>query len=138
MNLGVIRGNEASLEVLLNYRYPVTKNFEDCNPAVRKQFEDAGFAQAALAHRRACTCLPTALWYRNFLRFTPAAPVSPESPNASAAEPTPKCSPMSLPLASIFPGDEVREHKADEFMEISRLIDNAEIIAEAMYALAAD
>ncbi len=30
MNLGVIRGNEASLEVLLNYRYPVTKNFEDC------------------------------------------------------------------------------------------------------------
>ena len=35
-------------------------------------------------------------------------------------------------------GDEVREHKPDEFMEISRLLDNAAIFAKAMYELAKD
>ena len=36
----------------------------------------------------------------------------------------------------IFPGDEVREHKPDEYMETARVIQNAEIIAAAMKALA--
>ena len=44
--------------------------------------------------------------------------------------------PNVLALGPIFPGDEVREHKPDEFMEVSRLLDNANILAEAMYALA--
>ena len=46
--------------------------------------------------------------------------------------------PNVLAFGPIFPGDEVREHKPDEFMEISRLIDNANILAEAIYAMAAE
>ena len=30
----------------------------------------------------------------------------------------------------------MREHKPDEYMELDRLIDNAEILAQAMYELA--
>jgi succinyl-diaminopimelate desuccinylase len=44
--------------------------------------------------------------------------------------------PNVVAFGPIFPGDEVREHKPDEFMELSRLLDNGNIIAEAMYALA--
>ena len=36
----------------------------------------------------------------------------------------------------IFPGDEIREHKADEYISIDNLVKNAQIIAAAMYELA--
>jgi len=49
-----------------------------------------------------------------------------------------KMLPGVVAFGPIFPGDEVREHKPDEYMEISRLIDNANMIAEAMYALAGE
>lgn len=138
MNLGVIRGNEASLEVLLNYRYPVTKNFEDCGPAVRKQFEDAGFAQAALAHKESLYMPADSTLVQKFLEVYTRCTGLPGKPKCIGGGTYAKMLPNVLAFGPIFPGDEVREHKADEFMEISRLIDNAEIIAEAMYALAAD
>ena len=47
-----------------------------------------------------------------------------------------KMLPNVVAFGPIFPGDEVREHKPDEFMELSRLLDNTNILAEAMYALA--
>ena len=47
-----------------------------------------------------------------------------------------KMLPNTLAFGPIFPGDEVREHKPDEFMEVSRLMDNAAILAHAMYELA--
>ena len=49
-----------------------------------------------------------------------------------------KMLPNVVAFGPIFPGDEVREHKPDEFMELSRLLDNTNILAEAMYALATD
>ena len=47
-----------------------------------------------------------------------------------------KCLPNILAFGPIFPGDEVREHKPDEFMEIPKLMKNAQIIAAAMYEMA--
>ena len=44
--------------------------------------------------------------------------------------------PNTLAFGPIFPGDEVREHKPDEFMEVSRLLDNTKILASAMYEMA--
>ena len=41
-----------------------------------------------------------------------------------------------LAFGPVFPGDEVREHKPDEFIEIERLMDNAKIMADAIYELA--
>ena len=47
-----------------------------------------------------------------------------------------KSMPSLVAFGPIFPGDEVREHKPDEYMEIERVLQNAEIIAAAMYELA--
>ena len=47
-----------------------------------------------------------------------------------------KSMPNIVAFGPIFPGDEVREHKPDEYMETRRVIQNAEIIASAMKALA--
>lgn len=47
-----------------------------------------------------------------------------------------KSMPNIVAFGPIFPGDEVREHKPDEYMETRRVMQNAEIIASAMKALA--
>ena len=47
-----------------------------------------------------------------------------------------KSMPNLVAFGPIFPGDEVREHKPDEFMEIDRLMENVHIFAEALYRLA--
>ena len=47
-----------------------------------------------------------------------------------------KAIPNVVAFGPIFPGDEVREHKPDEFMEIDKLMKNVHIFAEALYRLA--
>ena len=47
-----------------------------------------------------------------------------------------KSLPNIVAFGPIFPGDEVREHKPDEFIEVSRLMENAQMIAAAMYEMA--
>ena len=47
-----------------------------------------------------------------------------------------KSIPNLLAFGPIFPGDVVREHQPDEYMEVDRLLQNAGIIAAAMAALA--
>ena len=47
-----------------------------------------------------------------------------------------KSLPNIVAFGPIFPGDEIREHKPDEFLELSRLMENARIIAAAMYEMA--
>ena len=47
-----------------------------------------------------------------------------------------KMIPNTLAFGPIFPGDEVREHKPDEYMELSRLMDNTKILASAIYEMA--
>ena len=43
-----------------------------------------------------------------------------------------KSMPNVVAFGPIFPGDEVREHKPDEFLELGRLVDNAIIYANAI------
>ena len=47
-----------------------------------------------------------------------------------------KAIPNVVAFGPIFPGDEVREHKPDEFIEVDKLMENAQILAEALYQLA--
>ena len=47
-----------------------------------------------------------------------------------------KMLPNILAFGPIFPGDEIREHKADEYISIDNLMKNAQIIAAAMYEMA--
>jgi len=46
-----------------------------------------------------------------------------------------KIIPNTLAFGPIFPGDEVLEYNPDEFIEISRPVENCKIIAAAMYEL---
>lgn len=138
MNLGVIRGNASSIELKLNYRYPVTKHFEDCGTQVRPQFEAAGFRQSFFKHTQGIYMPPESELVQKLLKVYGDYTGLDTTPKCIGGGTYAKMLPNTLAFGPIFPGDEVREHKPDEFMEISRLMDNAHILADAIFALAAE
>ena len=138
MNLGVLRADEGSMEVKLNYRYPVTKHFDDCGPQTQAAFGEAGFERTVAGHKAKLYMPPEHPLVSKLLKvYTDCTGLEP-APKSIGGGTYAKMIPNVLAFGPIFPGDEVREHKPDEFMELSRLKDNANILAEAMYALAND
>lgn len=138
MNLGVIRGDDHHIEVKLNYRYPVTFTFEDCGPIVRAAMEGVGFHQTFIQHKAKIYMPPESELVQRLLRVYTDCTGLEGKPKTLGGGTYAKMMPNVLAFGPIFPGDEVREHKPDEFMELSRLLDNANILAEAMYALASE
>lgn len=139
MNLGVLRGDGDSIEVKLNYRYPVTHTFEECGPQVKAAMESVGFAQTFLQHKQRIYMAEDSELVQKLLKvYRDCTGDQSARPKTLGGGTYAKMMPNVLAFGPIFPGDEVREHKPDEFMELSRLIDNANILAEAMYALAAE
>ena len=139
MNLGVIRGDSTHLEVKLNYRYPVTRSFEECGPRVKEVMESAGFRQTFLQHKQRIYMPEDSQLVQKLLTvYRECTGDQTARPKTLGGGTYAKMMPNVLAFGPIFPGDEVREHKPDEFMELSRLMDNANILAEAMYALATE
>ena len=136
MNPGVLRGDSTSMEVKLNYRYPVTKQFDQCGPQVKAAFEAAGFERTAAGHKEKLYMPPEHPLVKTLLKVYADCTGLDATPKSIGGGTYAKMIPNVLAFGPIFPGDEVREHKPDEFMELSRLCDNANIIAEAIYAMA--
>ena len=138
MNFGVLRCDGQTLEVKLNYRYPVTKTFDDCAPLVMEAFEAAGFKKTGGTYKDKLYMPPEHPLVKKLLGVYTACTGEIATPKSIGGGTYAKMIPNVLAFGPIFPGDEVREHKPDEFMELSRLLDNANILAEAMYAMAND
>lgn len=138
MNLGVLRADATSMEVKLNYRYPVTKQFEDCGPQTQAAFAQAGFDRSVAGHKAKLYMPPEHPLVEKLLKVYADCTGLEPTPKSIGGGTYAKMIPNVLAFGPIFPGDEVREHKPDEFMELSRLLDNTNIMAEAMYALATE
>ena len=136
-NFGVITATEDTMDVKLNYRYPVTKAFEMCQPIVEKAFNEAGFILTSKGYKnRLYVPAESELIQRLMKVYVDATGDCEAKPKSIGGGTYAKMLPNVVAFGPVFPGDEVREHKPDEFMEVSRLLDNANILAEAMYALA--
>lgn len=136
MNLGVIQGDAHHVEVKTNYRYPVTRSFDDCGGAVLDAFTQAGFQQTHFLHKAAIYMAPESELVQKLLKVYAEYTGDHSGPKCIGGGTYAKMIPNTLAFGPIFPGDEVREHKPDEYMEIDRLVDNAKILAMAMYELA--
>ncbi|MGW8115450.1 dipeptidase PepV [Caproicibacterium sp. NSD3] len=135
-NLGIVSGDEHKIYVKINYRYPVSKSFDDCGPIVEKAFAEAGFERTSLTHKKSLYMAPDSELVQKLLKVYRQQTGQDAKPKCIGGGTYAKTIPNTLAFGPIFPGDEVREHKPDEFMEISRLIENCKIIAAAMYELA--
>ena len=135
MNLGVISASEKEISVKLNYRYPVTRSFAECGPRIEQLFQEAGFQTAALLHKSSLYMPEESALVRKLLEVYTRCTGKEAKPKCIGGGTYAKMMPNTLAFGPIFPGDEVREHKPDEYMELNRLIDNVTILAHAMYEL---
>ncbi len=135
MNLGVIKGDENGIEVKLNYRYPVTCTFEECYPIVVSAFSDAGFKETFLQHKKALYMAPDCPLVQTLLKVYEDYTGQEAHPKCIGGGTYAKMIPNILAFGPIFPGDEVREHKPDEYLETGRLLDNAKILCKAIEAI---
>lgn len=135
-NLGTVTGGQDCFTVKLNYRYPVTKTYEECAPIVLKAFTEGGFSLTGESHKQSLYIPKEHKLIQTLLSVYGELTGLPAEPQCTGGGTYAKTIPNIVAFGPIFPGDEVREHKPDEFIEIDRLMMNVRIMAEALYRLA--
>jgi len=136
LNWGTLNADSTSLSMIINYRYPVTYQYEDCAPAFMKLFQDAGFAVAHELHKAKLYVPADNPLIQKLLKVYKDFTGIDGKPICIGGGTYAKMLPNIVAFGPIFPGDEVREHKPDEFIEIPKLMKNAQMIAAAMYEMA--
>ena len=137
MNLGVAQLEGDQIVVKLSYRYPVTHTFEECGPQVLAAFERSGFRESHLLHKSALYMPADSPLVSTLMKvYADYTGDRDSAPKCIGGGTYAKMIPNTLAFGPVFPGDEIREHKPDEYMEISRLADNTKLLASAIYELA--
>ena len=136
LNWGTLAGDDQKLSMRINYRYPVTKTYDDCAPALNERFTSHGFVLDKEAHKAKLYIPEDSQLVQTLLRVYREHTGLEGTAKSIGGGTYAKSLPNILAFGPIFPGDEVREHKPDEFIEIPKLMKNAQIIASAMYEMA--
>ena len=136
LNWGTLNADESKLSMIINYRYPVTKCYEDCAPAFDAKFFSAGFVKEAELHKAKLYIPEDSELVKILLKIYKEYTGLDGKAKCIGGGTYAKMLPNILAFGPIFPGDEVREHKPDEFIEIPKLMKNAQMIAAAMYEMA--
>lgn len=136
LNWGTLEADENRVSLKINYRYPVTKTYEDCAPKLNTLFQNAGFHLAAEAHKAKLYIPEDSQLVQTLLKVYTDHTGIVDKPISIGGGTYAKSLPNILAFGPIFPGDEVREHKPDEFIEIPKLMKTAQIIVSAMYEMA--
>ena len=136
LNWGTLNADDRSLSMIINYRYPVTREYADCAPAFDALFAQAGFEKEKELHKPKLYVPADSDLVKILLKVYKDHTGIDGKPVCIGGGTYAKALPNILAFGPIFPGDEVREHKPDEFIEIPKLMKNAQIIASAMYEMA--
>ena len=135
-NMGILEGDADHLTVKINYRYPVTKTYEDCAPKLTETFKKAGFELTSEEHKGALYVDEKTPYVQTLLDVYHEMTGLTGGAMSIGGGTYAKAIPNIVAFGPIFPGDTVREHLPNEFWEIEILMKNAQIYAEAMYRLA--
>ena len=136
MNVGVASFENEALSLTFSVRYPVTLPYELVYPRLKRGFTLGGFTETEMTHAAALYIPKDSELIRRLLGVYEAETGEKAEPKCIGGGTYAKSMPNIVAFGPIFPGDEVREHKPNEYMETRRVIQNAEIIASAMKALA--
>ncbi len=136
VNLGVASFVDDTLSLTFSIRYPVTKTCDEVYPRVTRAFTLGGFAETQMHHDAALYVPPKSELIRKLCKVYESETGQKAELKCIGGGTYAKSMPGLVAFGPIFPGDEVREHKPDEYMEVERLLQNAEIIAAAIYELA--
>lgn len=136
LNLGVASFADDTLTLTLSVRYPVTKTYDQTYPRLVRAFTLGGFTETEMDHHAALYLPPEHELIRRLCAVYEEQTGEKAELKSIGGGTYAKSIPNLVAFGPIFPGDEVREHKPDEYIEVERLLQNAEMIAAAMRALA--
>ena len=136
LNLGTLSADETHMSMRINYRYPVTFCYEDCGPILNKAFTDAGFLIEQEVHKAKLYIPEDSTLVSTLLKVYREQTGLDGNAKCIGGGTYAKMLPNTLAFGPIFPGDEIREHKPDEYISIDNLMKNTQIIAAAMYEMA--
>lgn len=136
LNWGTMTADESKLTVKINYRYPVTKEYADCGPAFNQAFAEAGFELDSEVHKAKLYIPGDSELVATLMKVYRDQTGLEGEPKCIGGGTYAKMLPNTLAFGPIFPGDEIREHKPDEYISIENLVKNAQIIAAAMNEMA--
>ena len=136
LNLGMAKFEQETLSLVFSVRYPVTLKYDLVYPRLSRGFTLGGFTETEMTHAAAIYMPPESELIRRLSKVYEEQTGEKAELKSIGGGTYAKSMPNLVAFGPIFPGDEVREHKPDEYMEIERVLQNAEIIAAAMYELA--
>ena len=136
LNLGTLNADETHMCMKINYRYPVTFSYGDCGPTFNAALTEAGFVIENEVHKAKLDIPEDSELVTTLLKVYEDQTGLEGKAKCIGGGTDAKMLPNTLAFGPIFPGDEVREHKPDEYISIDNLMKNAQIIAAAMYAMA--
>lgn len=136
VNLGIIEADSQNVVIKLNLRYPVTRTFEEFIGTLQNKMAVGNFEEISLVHKRSIHMPPETPLIRKLSKVYEAQTGETATLLSSGGGTYAKAMPNTVAFGPIFPGDDIVEHKPDEYIEIEKLIRNSQIIASAMYELA--
>lgn len=136
LNLGLIDYDGERLRVKINYRYPVTKSIEDVRPIIDGAFAEAGFVKEEEKHKKPLYIDPDSDFIKTLLAVYKEFTGIETEPISIGGGTYAKALPNVVAFGPLFDDDEVLEHLPNERWSVDRILLNAKIYAQAIYALA--
>jgi succinyl-diaminopimelate desuccinylase len=136
VNLGMIEADSKNAVIKLNLRYPVTHTFEEFIGTLRGKMAEGYFEEISMVHKHSIYMPPEAPLIRKLSTVYEEQTGEKATLLSIGGGTYAKAMPNIVAFGPIFPGDDIMEHKPNEYIEIEKLIRNAQIIASAMYELA--
>lgn len=135
-NLGMLVANEKEVNISINMRYPVTKNYEDFKDIFEKRMTEGKMKEVSTRHKKSLYVSPNSKFIKQ-LQKVYEEKVGEKAELISIGGGTyAKSMENIVAFGPIFKGQPMVEHKPDEYIEIDSLIKNVQIMAAAIYELA--
>ena len=136
LNLGTITGDYDEINIEINLRYPVTKNYEEFIDIFKEKMERGKLEEVYLRHKKSLYVSPDTELIRK-LQKVYEEKVGGKAELISIGGGTyAKAMDNIVAFGPVFKGEPMVEHKPDEYIAIDSLIKNVQIMAAAMVELA--
>ena len=129
---------DGKLTVSLGIRYPVTDKAENFVPAMDETMASGGFERVVLRDAKPLYISPDTPFIQKLQRVYTECTGQEAKLHAIGGGTYAKAMPNIVAFGPVFPGEEAREHEADEFADLDNLTRSAQIMAAAICALAND
>lgn len=135
-NLGVISGNKEEISLLINMRYPVTKQYEDFADTFKEKMKLGKLDEVYLGYKGPLYVSPDTDFIKKLQKVYEEKTGDKAELISIGGGTYAKAMPNVVAFGPIFKGEPLVEHKPDEFIAIDSLIKNVQIMAAAMFELA--